>query len=202
MKILLATRNKDKVKEITAILQEFTHVDFVSTLDFPDLPEVEETGETLEANAILKARTLAGLTGLHTLSDDTGLFVDALDGAPGVYSSRFAGEGCSYRDNRLKLLSELGSKPDRSARFRTVVAFASPEVLIGTEQGEVEGIITHTERGGEGFGYDAIFEVAGTGLTFGEMNDGLKNLLSHRARAFRNIVPLLLGYLRFKKETI
>lgn len=190
MKILLATRNKDKIKEIKELLADLD-LEIVSSLDFPALPEIIEDRDSLQANAVKKALESAAFTGLPTLADDTGLFVDALAGAPGVYSARFAGEKCTYKDNRLKMLKVMRGKKDREARFKTVVALVMPNQLLATAEGSVEGSITETEHGSNGFGYDAIFRALETNRTFGEMSDQEKNHISHRARAFKNIIPAL-----------
>ncbi len=189
--VLLGTHNRDKVREIKEIMSSLPQVKILSADDVPNVPDVIEDGDTIEANAIKKATEIAQATGYLTLSDDTGLFVDALDGQPGVMAARFAGEGCSYRDNRLKMLSEMRGKEDRVARFSTVVALAGPQGLVGTATGSVEGLITEEERGENGFGYDAVFEAIETGKTFGEMGEAAKHEISHRGRAFRNILPLL-----------
>ncbi len=188
MKVLLATRNIDKVLEIKEILKNLK-LEILTSNDFPDLPEVIEDQDTLKGNAAKKALESAAFTGIPALADDTGLFVDALNGAPGVYSARFAGEECSYKDNRVKMLRVMKDKTNRKARFRTVVAFAFPDKLIATAEGFVEGIITEEEIGDNGFGYDAIFKSTDTDRTFGEMTDREKNSISHRARAFENILP-------------
>lgn len=184
MKILLGTRNRDKIVEIRAMMADVEGIEVLSLHEVPDIPEIEEDGDTIEANALKKALGIARATGYDTLSDDTGLFVDALGGAPGVYAARYAGEDCTYRDNRLKLLRELGDAENRNASFRTVVAFATPGGETFTAFGRVDGVITRQERGRGGFGYDAVFEVGETGQTFAEMNEDDKNRISHRARAF------------------
>ncbi len=189
--ILLGTHNRDKVREIREIMSSMPSVRILSADDVPNVPDVVEDGDTIESNAVKKATEIAKTTGYLTLSDDTGLFVDALDGAPGVMAARFAGEGCSYRDNHLKMLDSMKNKEDRAARFQTVVALAGPEGLIGTARGSVEGQITDEERGENGFGYDAVFEAVETGRTFGEMSESDKHDISHRGRAFRNILPLI-----------
>jgi XTP/dITP diphosphohydrolase len=129
-----------------------------------------------------------------TLADDTGLFVDALDGKPGVHAARFAGENCTYKDNRDKMLREMEGKTNRKAQFRTVVAFASLEELIETAQGKIDGTITESEIGTGGFGYDPIFRADETGKTFGEMSEKEKNKISHRGRAFRNMIPVIVTH--------
>lgn len=146
-----------------------------------DWPDVEETGETLEENALLKARAAVEATGLPSLADDTGLEVEALGGAPGVHTARFAGPHATFDDNIDRLLRELDGVADRRARFRTVVALAFPDGDYVTAEGSIEGRIAEERRGDTGFGYDPVFEVGGR--TFAEMSSEEKNLLSHRARA-------------------
>jgi XTP/dITP diphosphohydrolase len=195
MKILLATRNINKVEEIKEILSGLD-LEILTSLDFPDIPDVIEDQDSLTGNAIKKASESAIFTGLPALADDTGLFVEALDGAPGVFSARYAGEKCTYRDNRLKMLAEMLGEQNRKAEFRTVVAFTFPDKLVATAEGSVHGVITEKEFGDNGFGYDAIFRALETGRTFGEMNDTEKNTISHRARAFRNLIPELKKVLK------
>ncbi|RLC54122.1 MAG: non-canonical purine NTP pyrophosphatase, RdgB/HAM1 family [Candidatus Cloacimonadota bacterium] len=194
MKLLIATRNKDKIIEIREILKDLD-LEIISAFDIPGMPDVIEDRDTIKGNAIKKAEECAALSGLLTLADDTGLFVDALDGAPGVYAARYAGENCSYKDNRDKMLKEMNGKDNRVAQFRTVVAFASPTGIITTAEGKVDGEITTKEIGTGGFGYDAIFKAVETGKTFGEMTQTEKEKISHRGRAFRNILPKVLEYI-------
>ena len=193
MKLLLATRNKDKIKEIKEILEDLD-IKILSASDIQGMPDVIEDRDTIAGNAIKKAEECAVFSGMLTLADDTGLFVEALDGKPGVYASRFAGENCSYKDNRDKMLFEMTGKTNRKAQFRTVVAFASPQGLIETAQGKIDGTITENEIGSGGFGYDAIFRVDETGKTFGEMSEKEKNKISHRGRAFGNMIPVIVKY--------
>jgi len=195
MKLLIASRNKDKISEIKVILKNI-EIEIVTALDFHDLPEVIEDKDTIEGNAIKKANECAKFTGLLTIADDTGLFIDTLNGEPGVYAARYAGENCTYKDNRIKLLQNMNGKTNRKAQFRTVVALASPNGLIGTAFGKVDGKITDNELGKKGFGYDPIFRVDETGKTFGEMTDKEKHKISHRGRAFRNIILILEEYVR------
>lgn len=190
MKLLIASRNKDKIREIRGVLKE-VDFEFITASDIPDLPDVIEDRDTIEGNAIKKAVECAKESGLLTLADDTGLFVDELNGVPGVYSSRYAGEECTYKNNRTKLLKAMKNIKNREAQFRTVVALASSEGLIGTATGEVKGIITTKEFGNNGFGYDPIFRSVETGKTFGEMTEIEKHKISHRGRAFRKIIPIL-----------
>jgi XTP/dITP diphosphohydrolase len=189
--MLLATRNADKVSEIREILR-LPREGLASLLDFPEIPEIEETGLTLEDNALIKAREAHRLTGLPSLADDTGLEVDALKGAPGVYSSRFAGPGASYADNVRKLLRAMDGIPaaGRRARFRCVVALKAG----GREEwveGILEGGILTEARGSGGFGYDPVFYIPSAGRTMAEMSMEEKNAVSHRGVAFRRMAELL-----------
>jgi XTP/dITP diphosphohydrolase len=183
MKILLASRNKDKLREVRGKVVPLG-IEVLTPDDFPSLPEVEEDGDTLEANAEKKAITLHQLTGLPTLADDTGLEVEALQGAPGVYSSRYDGPVATYASNCAKLLREMERIPEnrRQARFRCVLAY----VLNGRTrffEGVIEGTIT-TERSGEnGFGYDPVFYSKEAGKTMAQMTLKEKNRISHRGRA-------------------
>ena len=190
MKLVIATHNKDKLVEINGILKDLD-VEIISALDFPEMPETIEDKDTIKGNAEKKAQECADFTGLLTIADDTGLFVDALDGNPGVYAARYAGEDCSYKDNRDKMLKEMKGKDNRTAYFRTVAALAVPGKIVGTANGEVKGSITSKDIGTDGFGYDPIFRAVETGRTFGEMTLAEKEKISHRARAFRNIIPIL-----------
>jgi XTP/dITP diphosphohydrolase len=182
MDLIIATRNVHKLEEIRAILGR-TGLVIGSALDFPDLPDVEETGTTFEENAALKALALATATRLPALGDDSGLEVDALDGAPGIYSARFAGEPVNYAANNRKLLALLDHATNRRARFRTVLALAHPDGTLFYVDGRCEGVISTTPRGTAGFGYDPLFIPDGETRTFAEMPAEEKNLISHRARA-------------------
>ena len=191
--LVLATANPDKAAEIAAILQ-LAEVELVARPG--DVDEVEETGETLVANARLKARAIADATGRPALADDTGLEVDALGGAPGVRAARYAGDDVTYADNVAKLLRELAALPDaggeRRARFRTVAMVAFPGGTELWREGTVEGTIAGEPRGDEGFGYDPVFVPdEGDGRTFAEMTPGDKHALSHRGRAFRALAAAL-----------
>ncbi|KQC07604.1 MAG: hypothetical protein APR54_05850 [Candidatus Cloacimonas sp. SDB] len=198
MKLLLATRNRDKISEIEEILCGLS-LEILTYNNFPDLPEVIENKDTLAGNAEKKALESAEFSGIPTIADDTGLFVEALKGAPGVYSSRYAGENCSYKDNRVKLLSEMKGITNRKAQFKTVVAFAFPGKVIATTEGIVEGEITEQEIGDRGFGYDSIFRAQETGRTYAEMSDKEKNTISHRARALQKIIPKIISHNSDKK---
>ncbi len=181
---VLATANADKAREIREILGD--GVELVPRP--PEVPDVDETGETLLDNARLKALALVAATGAPAIADDTGLEVDALDGAPGVRSARYAGDGASYADNVTKLVGALDGVDDgqRGARFRTVAVACWPDGREVVCEGTVEGRITRAERGVGGFGYDPVFvPLEGDGRTFSEMGAAEKHRLSHRGRAFR-----------------
>ena len=180
-RFVLATANKDKAAEIAAILGD---LDLVPRPD--SVPDVDETGETLEENARLKAWALVNATGMPAIADDTGLEVDALDGAPGVYSARYAGEHATYADNVQKLWQALIGASTRAARFRTVAIAAFPDGSEVIGHGVVEGVIADDPRGDNGFGYDPLFiPSTGDGRTFAEMTLAEKEHVSHRGRAFR-----------------
>ncbi len=183
LRVVLSTNNKDKAVEITAILS--TRGD-VELLERPsDVGEVEETGDTLEENARLKARALTDATGTPAIADDTGLEVEALGGAPGVYSARYAGESASYGDNVDKLLREMAGKTNRAARFSTVAYASFPDGTELSAAGEVAGTLAIEPRGTNGFGYDPLFVPdEGDGRTFAEMTPAEKHEISHRGRAF------------------
>lgn len=186
---VLATANPGKAKEISEILGDWVELRPRPT----DVREVEETGATLLDNARLKARSLTEATGLPAIADDTGLEVDALGGAPGVYSARFAGPGATYADNVRKLIGLLRHElTARSARFRTIAIAAWPDGHEVVAEGVVEGTIAHEARGSGGFGYDSVFVPARSdGRTFAEMTTGEKNRISHRGEAFRALAELL-----------
>jgi XTP/dITP diphosphohydrolase len=190
-KLVLATHNPDKKKEMKVAFGRQGLI--VLSLDnFPEVGEIEETGATLLENSLLKARTVHRITGLPAIADDTGLEVDALDGAPGVFSARFAGENATYADNVNKLLLDMVSVAEnlRTARFRTVASFVDGDRELWTE-GVIEGEITREARGAGGFGFDPIFEVTQTGKTFAEMTIKEKNKISHRGLALRKMRELL-----------
>ena len=190
MRVVLATANRDKAAEIVAILGGV--VDLVPRPD--DVPDVDETGSTLEENARLKAAALVEATGSPAVADDTGLEVDALDGAPGVFSARFAGEDATYADNVAKLLRSLDGVPAarRTARFRTVALLRRPDGSEVAASGVVDGVIAPEARGSNGFGYDPVFDpVEGDGRTFAEMTAEEKHAVSHRGRAFRALAARL-----------
>lgn len=185
-----ASANPDKVAEIAALLEGL-----VELLPRPaEIPDVVEDAETLAGNARLKATAICAATGMPAISDDTGLEVDAIDGAPGVYTARFAGEGCSYADNRAKMLQVLAGVPAeaRTARFKTVAMIVWPDGTELAVEGVCEGSIAESEHGTRGFGYDAVFIPADAdGRTFSQMSEAEKNEISHRGRAFRALVAAL-----------
>jgi XTP/dITP diphosphohydrolase len=184
--LVLATRNKNKLTELQATLNQM-RVEVRSAFDFAHLEEVDEDQPTLEGNALKKARYTAEMTGLPSLSDDTGLEVDALGGRPGVYSARYAGENASYADNVQKLIRELsdsGVNPPFTARFRTVIAFVDGDFAT-TFNGVCEGQIMLHPRGSNGFGYDPVFVPNGYSQTFAEIDPDLKNTISHRGKAIK-----------------
>ena len=195
MKIVLATHNHDKEIELQYSLQGLG-VEICSLSEYPDIGEIEETGTTLLENSLLKAHTVHDRTGLPAIADDTGLEVDALDGAPGVYSARFAGAEATYEDNVNKLLSVMEDVSDdmRSARFRTVISFVDEIQELWTE-GFIEGIITETPRGNMGFGYDPIFYVPRLEKTFAELSIDEKNKISHRGIALQKLRKILVNVL-------
>ena len=188
MKLLIGTKNRDKFNEIREILSDLDF-ELLSAADYEELPDVVEDKDTIEGNAIKKAEEMALRSKMYVLADDTGLFVDALDGDPGVYSARYAGETCSYRDNRMKLLDEMTGITERNASFRTVVALADDiGKVLATVEGRVEGKIIFEEKGDKGFGYDSIFLCNETGKTFAEMSSDDKHKISHRGRAFKKML--------------
>lgn len=186
-RLAVASKNPDKIREIEEVLVPLGLVEeIVRGLDWPD---VDETGETLEENALLKAHAVCEATGLPSLADDTGLEVDALGGAPGVRTARFAGPEATYEDNVSHILDVMTGVTERAARFRTAVALVFPDGVELTAEGAVEGVITDELRGSGGFGYDPVFEVGDR--TLAEMTPSEKNELSHRARAIRALAVSL-----------
>jgi XTP/dITP diphosphohydrolase len=190
MKLVLATANPDKARELAGLLEGFDIVPRPA-----DLPDVEEDAETLEGNARLKAVAVADATGELAVADDTGLEVDALGGRPGVYAARYAGPGATYADNVAKLLDELAGVPEeaRTARFRTVAVARFPDGREIVAEGSVEGTIAEAPAGDQGFGYDPVFVPAGgDGRTFAQMTRSEKAEVSHRGRALRALAQRLL----------
>ncbi|MBT4660432.1 MAG: RdgB/HAM1 family non-canonical purine NTP pyrophosphatase [Candidatus Marinimicrobia bacterium] len=192
--LVLATHNIHKQTEMKFILSRLG-VTVIGLDQFPEIKSIEETGTTLIENALIKARTVHELTGLPSLADDTGLEVDALNGAPGVYSARFAGEDATFEDNVNKMLIALKGIPfdKRRARFRTVLAFVDSDSEL-SEDGVIEGSILNKARGKDGFGYDPIFQPKSYDITFAEMTSEEKNRISHRARALDKMKKILKTY--------
>ena len=190
-RIFVGTRNKDKLREIEEILLGLP----LELRALPqDAPEVDETGTSLDENARKKALEYADFVRAPVIADDTGLFVDALDGAPGIKAARYAGEKATYADNRKKLVKALEgvSPPERTARFKCVIALARPGTVLGTFEGSVEGRILEAPRGAGTFGYDPIFLVPELGKTLAELPAREKNKLSHRAKALERAKAALL----------
>lgn len=206
-KLVLATKNKGKIAEFERLLgQHANSISVLGLVDFPDMPEVDESGKTLSENARLKAKAISNYTKLPTLADDSGLFVDALAGDPGIFSARwgeYAGVDSRQRDlaNIRKVLSQLKDvpKPGRNAQFKTVVAFYKPTSTGSTveseELGVLPGEIIFTPVGDRGFGYDPIFVPKGFDQTLAQLSPGVKDEVSHRGIALRAITPFLLANL-------
>lgn len=200
MKLIIATRNPHKAREMKSILGELG-IDGRSLDDIdPDgtIAEIEETGSTLKENALIKARGVHSITGDPVVADDTGLEVDALDGAPGVYSARYSGDGATYEDNVDKLLDALKdvSPRERTARFRTVACYVDGESVPSEQEelwaeGVVEGVIGFEPAGSGGFGYDPVFVIPELSRTYAELSEQGKNRLSHRGKALRKLINLI-----------
>ncbi len=204
-KIVLATRNKDKTKEIKDIFERLKlNIELLSILNFPNIPEIEEDGKTLKENAKKKAKIVGDIIGLPTLSEDTGLFVDYLNGAPGVYSSRYADTDpkkhtATYEDNYKKLLKQLEGVPweKRTAKFICTACFYIPQKnKCYTRTAEVKGYITLSPKGSNGFGYDPVFFYPPKQKTFAELTTEEKNLISHRFLAIKKISGIIKEHLK------
>lgn len=188
MKLVFATHNIHKLREVQQLLPD--SIELLSLNDINCFDEIPETGSTLEENAKIKADFVTQTYGLNCFSDDTGLLIDVLDGRPGVFSARYAGEGKNAQDNMTKVLNELENQTDRNAHFKTVIHLnwnGEPYVF----EGIVEGEITHNQFGKGGFGYDPIFKPLGYDRTFGELSSETKNAISHRGRAVAKLVAFL-----------
>ena len=195
MKIVIATHNKDKLKELKSGFSDLD-VELLDLSSFPEIGEIIEDGKTLEDNALIKANTVFNKTGIPAIADDTGLEVDYLEGAPGVYTARFAGENCTYEDNVNKLLKDMKNVPklQRGAKFRTSMVFVDKNTKLFSD-GEVKGIVSEKIKGLAGFGYDPIFYVPKEGKTFAEMSLEKKNIISHRGLAIKKLKFKLNSYL-------
>lgn len=195
MRLVLATKNFGKVVEFRRILEELggENLEVVGLDEFPEIGEIEETGSTFEENALLKARTITKLTGLPALADDSGICVDALGGAPGLYSARYSGNGDVA--NNEKLLKEMKDVPDenRSAYFICVAAYVRPDGFEGVEEGRFHGKILHKAIGSGGFGYDPLFQPDGLNCSAAELSAKQKDAISHRGKAMRAIAPFIIS---------
>jgi len=200
MKLVLATHNKDKITEIKALLQELP-IEIYTFSDFDHFPDVVEDRDTLEGNAEKKVREIYEITSMPALADDTGLFVDAMNGEPGVFSSRYAGENVTYADNREKLLKEMIDIPEgkRDAVFKTVIVLIVNMNGKYVVEGRCEGYIGFKEKGNMGFGYDSIFYLHDSGKSFAELTLEEKNKISHRGRALQKIKKVLEEIVRKHK---
>ncbi len=193
MRLVLATTNRGKAAELADVLAAGLE-DLVLVPRPPGLPEPEEDGDTLAANARIKARAVVEAIGEAAVADDTGLEVDALDGRPGLFAARFAGPGATFADNIAKLLAELDGVQDRRARWSTVALVSFPDGTDVQAEGTCDGVITEAPRGSGGFGYDPVFVPdEGDGRTLAELSRQEKNALSHRGRAFRALAERLAG---------
>jgi len=192
--LVLATHNLFKQKEMKSLLSPLGII-IVGLDDFPQIGDIEETGSTLLENSLIKSRTVYEITGLPSLADDTGLEVDALNGAPGIYSARFAGENATFEDNVNKMLSDMErvEVKRRTARFRTVISFIDKNTELWDE-GFIEGNITVKPEGNDGFGYDPIFQPVNRNKTFAQMGDEEKNEISHRGLALARMKKTLKSY--------
>ena len=195
MKLVLATKNAGKVVEFRRILAEFgaRNLEVVGLDTFPEFGEIEETGKTFEENSLLKARTVCKLTGFAALADDSGICVDALNGAPGLYSARYSGMGDEA--NNEKLLQELKDVPEeqRGAYFICVAAYVRPDGFEKVEEGRFYGKIMHQIKGSGGFGYDPLFQPDGLNCSSAELSAEEKDAISHRGKAMRAIAPYIIG---------
>ncbi len=192
-KLLVATHNQGKVREFAEMLADM-QIEFLSLDDAGITMDVEETGSTFRENALLKANTYAQKTGLLTLADDSGLEVDALDGAPGIYTARYGGAGLTHKERYLYLLKNLTavSPENRSARFRCVIVLTAPNgVLLGESEGICEGMIAQEPVGDGGFGYDPVFYLPERQRTMAQLSSSIKHQISHRGQAIKQIEPLL-----------
>ena len=195
MRFVLATHNPGKLREMGEILKDFG-IEVVSPRELGITVDVEETGTTFAENAMLKAKAICKAAGLPTIADDSGLCVDALNGAPGVYSARYGGEGLDDKGRYMLLLSSLRGAPTRAAHFACAVACAFPNGDTLTAEGRCDGSIAYAPLGEGGFGYDPVFLLPGTGKTFGQLTQEEKSAVSHRGRALKDFAGKLETYLK------
>lgn len=196
MRMILATKNKGKIKELQALVQDMS-IELLSLEDVPNLPDVTEDGCSFQENAIKKACAIAKYTGIIAIADDSGLEVDALNGAPGIHSARYAGEKATDQENIQKLLRALNGLPlnKRTARFRCSIAVCTPQGHHITAEGTCEGAIALEPRGSHGFGYDPVFLLPDRNCTMAEVKPNIKNLISHRAMALARLKDILPAFL-------
>lgn len=197
MELVVATKNKKKLKEIEELLEDF-NLKILSLADFPRAPKIIEDGITFDQNAIKKAATIAMYTGKLTIGEDSGLEVKALKNKPGVYSSRYSGEGATDRKNNLKLLRELKNIPfkKRNARYRCSIAIADKHKLIAVVNGSCNGLIGFHSKGSSGFGYDPLFIIPKYNKTFAQLGEKIKHTMSHRAKAIKKAKKVMARFLR------
>lgn len=193
MELVIASNNMHKIREFRAILKKMGNFDLLSLLDFPHYTPPQETGKTFEENAIIKAEHAAKALNRWAIADDSGLVIPALQGAPGVYSRRYASEHATDKENRKKLLQEMRHLHDtnRQGYFECWIALASPQGIKKTTKGISEGMIIDQEKGSLGFGYDSIFVKHEYGKTFAELDEDTKNRISHRRKALDKLLPVL-----------
>lgn len=191
--VVIASKNVHKIRECRSILRDLPHLDILSLLDFPDYIPPEETGQSFRENATLKAEHAAKELKLWAIADDSGLVVPALNGEPGIYSARYAGDSATDADNRKKLLGEMQhlQEDDRCAYYECAIALSSPDGLKKCVSGTCEGKLLSKERGGGGFGYDPLFVKNDYSKTFAELEESVKNRISHRRKAFDKILVSL-----------
>lgn len=194
-KLLIATKNEHKIKELHEIIDS-PEIELMTCNDFPDYPDIEETGNTFEENALIKARSMAELTGMITAADDSGLEIDFLGGLPGVISARFAGPGAGFSERNKKVLGLLENVPyeKRTARFVCVAALAWPSGKYELFKGVCEGMINFVPSGENGFGYDPIFFIPSMNCTMAELSSDVKNSISHRGLAFEKLIKFFNDY--------
>lgn len=190
LQLVIASKNIHKIREFKEMFSKTSPIDILSLMDFPDYVPPKETGKTFRENAILKAEHAAKTLNQWVVSDDSGLVVPSLSGAPGVYSARFAGENSTDKDNRVKLLKKMQgfNEEKRQAYYQCVIALASSDSLIKCFEGSCEGKIDHEEKGGGGFGYDPLFIKHGYSKTFAQLEDSIKNRVSHRRKALDKLL--------------
>lgn len=195
MKIIIASKNKNKVEQIKEYLKDL-NINFLSLYDFPEIPEIAEDGKTFEENALKKSKAVYSYTNLPSLSDDSGLEIDSLNGEPGIFSARYAGNNASDEDNNKKLLRELENSENRKARYRCVLSLYEQEEKNNFFEGSCNGEIVKEPKGKKGFGYDPLFLPEGFDKTFGELDLVIKLKISHRGKALNKLKNYLLSISR------